>query len=317
MKYIIYAGEFPGPTARVDSTTNTSINLTNLKNYQTYYFRVTAIDSSRYESGYSNEVKVFTKFIKPGDNLILNGDFSSGDDYWTLRIGGGAVARGNVTSQGEYHLEITDGGPEIKSVQLRQYHIELVKGKRYRFEFDGRAANPGIVDAKIEQYYQPWTNYGQIGYSYFTQEMKHFSYYFNMMDQSNYGARVVFNCGTSNSDVFIDNVSLKEIVESAVEGDDNALPLDYELVGNHPNPFNSRTKIRYTVPDRSDIKITIYNILGEVVEKTIYHNKNPGIHETIFSATSLSSGIYFCLMEARSISTSLKFKGVRKMTIIN
>jgi hypothetical protein len=137
-----------------------------------------------------------------------------------------------------------------------------------------------------------------------------------MQDQSNYGARVVFNCGTSNSDVFIDNVSLKEIVESVVEEDDYVQSLDFKLVGNHPNPFNPNTTICYAVPHRSDIKITIYNILGEEVEKSIYHNKNPGIHETIFSATSLSSGIYFCLMEARSNSAPFKFIDVLKMIVI-
>jgi len=270
MEYIIYGGESPQPTTRIDSTTNTSINLTNLTNYRTYYFRVTAIDSSWHESDYSNEVKVFTKFAKPGDNLILNGDFSSGDDFWTLQIEEGAVAKGNVTSEGEYHLEIINGGLERKSVQLVQSHIELVKSKRYLFEFDGRAANPRTVDAKIEQYYQPWTNYGKIGSSYFNQETTHFSYYFYMLDQSTYGARVVFNCGTSNADVFIDNISLKEIVDSAVDGDNHVLPSRYELLGNHPNPFNLNTTIRYAVPAMSNIKINVIKLRDRFISKVIF-----------------------------------------------
>jgi len=56
--------------------------------------------------------------------------------------------------------------------------------------------------------------------------------------------------------------------------------------------------------------------LGEVVEKSIHHNKEPGIHETMFSASSLSSGIYFCSMEARSISNSFKFNDVLKMIVV-
>jgi hypothetical protein len=316
MKYIIYGGESPKPTTKIDSTQNTSIELTDLTTDTSYYFRVTAIDSSSHESGYSNEVSVLTRFVERGDNLIRNGDFSSSSNFWELITVDDAIAEGKVTNLGEYHLNISNGGPRMESVQLRQNNIEVVRERTYLFEFDAYAANPRIVNAMIAQSFSPWLNYGRIGSSYFTPIKKHFSYQFEMQDQTDYQARVAFDCGSSNDDVFIDNVSFKEVITFVKDENSHFLPLCYELLGNYPNPFNSKTKIRYAVPAKSDIKIIIYNILGKFVEESFHHNQEPGIHEIIFSASSLSSGIYFCSMEARSISNSFKFNDVLKMIVI-
>ena len=53
-----------------------------LENNETYYFQVMAIDSLGRESEPSNTVEVFTRFVQPGENYILNGDFENGDQNW-------------------------------------------------------------------------------------------------------------------------------------------------------------------------------------------------------------------------------------------
>jgi hypothetical protein len=88
---------------------------------------------------------------------------------------------------------------------------------------------PRIIEAKVGQDESPWTNYSKIGYSYVTPNLTHFRYPFTMEDSSDYNARVVFNTGTSNIDVYIDNVSLITVLpgdfyfDNCVQFDDLAV----------------------------------------------------------------------------------------------
>jgi hypothetical protein len=63
---------------------------------------------------------------------------------------------------------------------------------------------------------------------------------------------------------------------------------------NYPNPFNSSTTIKFFISKTSDVKITIYNILGEKVQELINERKEQGFHEILFAQSNLSSGIYYC-----------------------
>jgi hypothetical protein len=71
---------------------------------------------------------------------------------------------------------------------------------------------PRFIEAKVEQGKYPWINYSKTGYSSVTPNPTHFRYHFTMQDPSDYNARVVFNAGSSNIDVYIDNVSLINVL---------------------------------------------------------------------------------------------------------
>ena len=206
--YRIYGGTTPEPTTLLDTSTSTLKRLfEGLENGLRYYFRVTAVDTNGTESDYSNEENAVISFTEPGQNVVLNWDFCQGQDSWTWEVGGSANAEWNIEN-GVSHFDITNGGTQISNVQLRQAGIRLVQGKEYVFEFDAFSDLPRIIEAKVGQDESPWTNYSKIGYSYITPNPTHFRYPFTMQDPSDYEARVVFNAGTSNDDVYIDNVSL-------------------------------------------------------------------------------------------------------------
>ena len=88
------------------------------------------------------------------------------------------------------------------------------------------------------------------------------------------------------------------------------------MLGNYPNPFNGQTVIRYAVPQESHIELEIYNIIGELISKDTYYPKNAGIYDVHFNAEKLSSGIYFYVMEAKSIAGNKLYRNVRKMMVI-
>jgi len=75
-------------------------------------------------------------------------------------------------------------------------------------------------------------------------------------------------------------------------------PHSYNLSNNFPNPFNPTTKIRYAVPVRSKVLLTVYTLQGKVVSKLVDEEKSPGSYEIKFDASSLPSGIYFYRIQA-------------------
>jgi hypothetical protein len=75
------------------------------------------------------------------------------------------------------------------------------------------------------------------------------------------------------------------------------LPEQFALAQNYPNPFNPSTEIRYELPVRSAVKITVYSIIGVPVATLVDGEQEPGIH-MISWRPHVSSGIYLYRMEA-------------------
>ena len=135
-----------------------------------------------------------------------------------------------------------------------------------------------------------------------------------MEDFSELHARIVLNVGLSNHDVYVDNISLKEVAINVVNHE-KTIPTDYALLGNYPNPFNSETNIEYAIPIKSHIQLKIYNMLGREV-RTWQFRKDPGIHAFQFDAKNLPSGIYFYRLQAESENNTKQFQATRKLLLI-
>ena len=313
--YRIYGGKNPSPTQVIAETDSPYIHLKDLDNATTYFFRVTGVNRDGVESDYSNEESVMTRFVEPGMNMLFNGDFSSGSDYWQLNIGGSAGATGSVVG-GFYFFDINTAGTEIWDVQLYQNGIELRNGQTYVFEFDCWSPSVKYFDAKVEKNASPWTNFGRIGTSYSENINKHYRYEFVMEDPTEHDARVVFNCGNSAVDLYIDNVSLCLKNTDSAEPDESLIS-DFRLCGNYPNPFNPITVIPYVLPTACDIVISIYDIKGNLVQQFRENDRSPGKHQLTVMADELSSGIYFYCLEAFGRDPLIPdFRKVRKMVVI-
>ena len=94
------------------------------------------------------------------------------------------------------------------------------------------------------------------------------------------------------------------------------LPKQYLLEQNYPNPFNPSTVIRYYLPQRSFVKLDIYNLLGQVIEVLLSSEQNKGLHEMTWHS-KVSSGIYFYRLSVSSIENpSEQFVDTKKMLLI-
>ncbi|MBE2218814.1 MAG: SBBP repeat-containing protein [Ignavibacteria bacterium] len=88
------------------------------------------------------------------------------------------------------------------------------------------------------------------------------------------------------------------------------IPTIFTLFQNFPNPFNPVTKIRFDIPNSSNIKLTIYDVLGGEIETLVNQQLNAGSYETEWNASGFSSGVYFCKLSADDYST------IKKMTLL-
>ena len=78
--------------------------------------------------------------------------------------------------------------------------------------------------------------------------------------------------------------------------------INFNLNQNYPNPFNPTTVISYSLPSASNIKLIVYNTLGQTVKIIENEYKNAGNYTVNFNASNLPSGIYFYKLEAGQYS---------------
>jgi WD40 repeat protein len=83
------------------------------------------------------------------------------------------------------------------------------------------------------------------------------------------------------------------------------------LAQNYPNPFNPSTTIRYGLPSRSHVTLTVFNALGQQVATLVEGEQEAGFHEAVFDASGLASGVYLYRLTAGSFVDTRKLILVR------
>jgi hypothetical protein len=80
----------------------------------------------------------------------------------------------------------------------------------------------------------------------------------------------------------------------------------YSLSNNYPNPFNPSTKISYTIPERGNVSLKVYDLLGGEVAQLVNGEVEAGSYDISFNAVNLPSGIYFYKLQAGSFAETKK-----------
>jgi hypothetical protein len=96
-------------------------------------------------------------------------------------------------------------------------------------------------------------------------------------------------------------------VADEISGD---IPAEFSLNQNYPNPFNPSTSIQFGIPESSDVKLEVMNMLGQRVALLVDENRSAGLYTVTFDASSLSSGMYLYRLQAGN------FVQTRKLTLI-
>jgi hypothetical protein len=78
----------------------------------------------------------------------------------------------------------------------------------------------------------------------------------------------------------------------AVDENGKTIPDAFTLIGNYPNPFNPSTTIKFTMPQRSDVSLEVFNVLGQLVATQRMGERQAAEQTVQFNAGNLASGLY-------------------------
>ncbi|MBP9083761.1 MAG: T9SS type A sorting domain-containing protein, partial [Bacteroidia bacterium] len=105
----------------------------------------------------------------------------------------------------------------------------------------------------------------------------------------------------SGEEVTISNSAINKLM---VSGD--VIPATYSLEQNYPNPFNPSTQIKFSVSKQTQLKLNLYNVLGELVQTIADGVYEPGFYEVTLDAINLVSGVYVYRLESSETIQSKK-----------
>lgn len=109
------------------------------------------------------------------------------------------------------------------------------------------------------------------------------------------------------------NWILKQVQESNTadsSDQDPNIPTEYELEQNYPNPFNPATEIVFSLPEKAEVKLEIYDMLGRKVTTLMYEELPAGRYQVKWNAHGIASGVYFYKLQ------SSKYSKTRKMVLV-
>jgi len=231
------------------------------------------------------DLRIVADFGKPQE-LVKNGDFSSGKTGWSLW-----GATGSVVNK-EYKITISDEGVNDWDVQLVQNGIPLIKGAVYVFQFDARSDSIRTIVADVAKSSGDYGSYsGGPKTCSLDTSMKHFEFKFTMKKASDLGARITFNCGLSTKSVILDNVSIRIFDPSPV--------LDQKLVrATFSKPLKFRINceemtLLVSVLDPCKARLEVFDLRGCLKKdlSNTFKSKKPGIH-SVSLGRDFSEGVY-------------------------
>ena len=127
------------------------------------------------------------------------------------------------------------------------------------------------------------------------------------MEWDDYGVVIEFN---HNAGEGVTHIPVSLSVGPYIVPEAEAVPLDWSLEQNHPNPFNPVTSISYSLKEACPIRLTVYDLTGREIVELVNEDQNAGKYRVLFNAKDMASGIYFYRIETTG------FTKTRKMVLV-
>ncbi len=206
-------------------------------------------------------------------NIIVNGTFSGGGTFCT-----GALP----VTLSEF------------SARANKNNVMLM------WKTESEQNNSGFdVERRTNQANEPWKKIAFVQGSGNTNEPKSYSYEDKKLQTGLYQYRLKQIDYNGNYEYF---TLESDVIVSK--------PEVFSIGQNYPNPSNPKSKIEFAIPEGGLVKISVYNMLGQLVAELINEEKEPGIYTVEFDGSGLSSGTYFYRITAGG------FTAVKKMILV-
>ncbi len=253
--------------------------------------------------------------IVPGTVYGWSGSYSSptnlvpGFGYWLLSTGSGVINPPTLLAGGSSKLVAQEDKSEWGKITLtdasgKSYTLYSVDGEVNLDQYQMPPLPPaGMFDVRFgsNRYAEDLLSGSQAiemqGIEY-PVKVRVENMDFRLQDASGNGLNERLKAG---EEITISNSAINRLMVSS-----DIIPDEYLLEQNYPNPFNPSTMISFSVPERTQLKINLYNVLGEYLVTLAEGLFEPGIYQTQFDAKNLPSGIYIYRMETSISSISKK-----------
>jgi hypothetical protein len=127
------------------------------------------------------------------------------------------------------------------------------------------------------------------------------------------GAQVV---AASSTGINFALPSLQDVLTDVSENPGNIIPTAFELAQNYPNPFNPSTVIRYSVANPAEVKLAVFNLLGQRIRLLFEGRREAGTFSIQWDGRNdkgeqVAAGIYFLRLDSERATLSRKMLLVR------
>jgi N-acetylmuramoyl-L-alanine amidase len=114
--------------------------------------------------------------------------------------------------------------------------------------------------------------------------------------------------GSAEGSIYLDELRVAELEKNVTVVDESPAPIPNEirLAQNYPNPFNPSTTIRFNLPERSRMKLVVYDLLGREVSVLKNDIMNAGTYSVNWNASNMPSGVYFAKLYTETKVSSIK-----------
>lgn len=218
---------------------------------------------------------------------------SSGEEKWVKSLSDPVTASVALYEGNQIYVET---GSVIRSFEL---------SGDIQWQFDADGSIQGIsVDNEGTSYFGTDSNS-----LYAINKEGNTTWKFNSQSKINFSTPPVIGkdnmlyIGSADSSLYAIGQSDSSSVDVPLRDD---LPNKVSLKQNYPNPFNPTTTIKYSLPEATEVKLTVYNLLGQQVAELVDTRKQTGTYTVTFDAGQLSSGVYIYKLQTESFSKSRK-----------
>ncbi len=262
----------------------TSYSDTTLVGSETYNYRVRAFDQ-QYFSEYSNEVTV-KNFPNPPRNLTARLNRICCPGFGSV----GGMSINGICPYCYTNEIILSWQPPLnqKAGTLTQYKVTAIRGSWTQSQTVPATSTSTIFCVP------------ELGKSY---NFKVYAIDY-ASDLSNPSNTVSIVSGTTNN-CFPEDPEQRKITASSV------VPEKFELFQNYPNPFNFGTIIKYALAEESQVKLVVYNLLGQKIRVLVDETQSPAYYTIFWDGTNdrgeeVASGIYFYRMQTGTFTKTAK-----------
>ncbi len=247
-----------------------------------------------------------TNIIPPENNFIANSDFELGH-FAPFSVGDLNSTASYYVDESVYHdgtysmfIDPNQNGLHYE-VQLYQ-NVDISSSTQYTLSFWAKAQSQRDIQVELYNDNSPWNNFGLWQVVNVTTQWQNYSV--NFTATSSGTARISWNLGEQDIQIWFDDISLSLTQQSFVNVFDNKFKI-------YPNPFNSIASISFETEKDSDVEVHIYNVKGQLV-RTLISSKLKSGKNTINwdskdnSGNICSSGVYICRIKTNDFSVSKK-----------